>query len=166
MLAYQIAKLLSVTFCLPCTDSRYVLQFLYADRIHRRHRLQRRILENDIGRHIQVLGHLFTQVQQRIEQRRIRHACTSSGTAYHLFVVIFKLIVFRNHERFRLLHELTPLCRQLQDAVILNLFLQITGYQCLPDDSIPKLFLMFVTASETIQISMLMSDNLVCLLTN
>ena len=166
MLAYQIAKLFSVTFCLPGTDTRNVLQLLYADRIHRSHRLQRRILENDIGRHIQLLGHFLTQVQQRIEQRRVCHACTSSGTAYNLLGIIFKLIVFRNHERFRLLHELTTFCRQLQDAVILNLLLQITGYQCLPDYGIPKLFLMFVTASETLQIGMLMSDNLVCLLTN
>ena len=133
----QLTEFLSIALCFSSSYARNVLKFFQSYRINSSHRLQWRILENNIGRNIQLLGHFLTQVFQHREQCRVN--CTRSATPQRNFFNFFfvKVIILYNLKGFGLLQELMSFGSHLQQAIVLNIFGQVACDQSLTDNSIP-----------------------------
>ena len=60
-------------------------------------------------------------------------------------------MIFRNLERNRLIHEFLTLFSKLQQAIILNVFRQVTGNLSLTDHRIPCLFVFILSRRKDFQ---------------
>ena len=146
----QLDELLTVSFRLACSNTRYILQFIQCHRIGSGHRFQRGILENNERRHFQTFGQLLAQILHHREQSRIDG--TGCSTAYGNFFFLFvELVVFGYFERDRFLYKLFSFFRNLQQTVVFDVLSQISGNQCLTDNGIPCLFFLIRTGTENFQ---------------
>ena len=75
-------------------------------------------------------------------------------------------MVLDNHKRLRRLQVLLACRRQFQQAVILDILLQITRYERLTDDGTPQFFINTLARSEQFVVLMLMGNDFFCLTTD
>ena len=150
-------------FHLSLTHTLDVLQLIECDGVVSRHLLQRHILEDHIRWALHLLRHFLTQ----ISQHRTQHGVEGTDATFMLrsLFILIKLSILHDHEGVRLLQELLTGSCHLQQTVVLYLFLQITGNQGLTNHWVPYLLILVGTRSEILQLLMMMSQNLIGLLT-
>ena len=162
----QVNKLLGIgLFNLTLAHTLDILQLLKGYRIVGGHLFDADILEDDIGRTLQTSGHLLTQIAQHGIQRRIQSTCSTIGIRRYQFVILAKLIILYNHKGLWLLDELLASRCQLQQSIVLYVFLQIACYQGLADDGVPMLLLHILASTEQFVILMFMGNYLLRLMT-
>ena len=135
-----------------------VLELFQCHRVVGSHLLYADILENDIRWTVQLLADLLAQVFQHGAQCRIQCA----GAAFMVcrrVVVLAELMVFDNHERDRVLQEFLASRCQLQQSVVLNVFLQVTGNECLSDDGVPELLVFVLAGTEKFVVLVLVGQD-------
>ena len=157
--ADEVAERLSIAFRLTNADALYVLQFLDGHGEHRRHLVERDILEDDVGRQVVFLCHLRAQVFEHGDECQVEGRANTVHV--DIVVVVVELGVFDNHERMRVLQEALAGCRHLQQTIVLYLLAQIAGDECLTDDGIPNLVVFVLTFAKLLQLVVLMRNNVV-----
>ena len=89
----ECTELGTVAFGFSGSHTRDVLQLLQCDGIDGCHRFERRVLEDDVGRHFQFLREFLAQVLQHGVECRVDSVRGTSANG-SLLLFLFKVIVF------------------------------------------------------------------------
>ena len=161
MLLDKPAELCTISFCFSCADTWNVLQFVERMGINGCHRFQRSILENDVRRHIQVFAHALSQVFQHLIEQRINCAClpTLQGD---VGLGILIIPVFDYLERTWIFQKIHTFVCDLQNAIVVYVFFEVSGNDCLSDNNVPYLIAHIVATSKFFYLIMFVRTNLIC----
>ena len=141
-------------------DAGNVLQFLDRLGINSSHGFQRSVLENHVGRHLQVLAHPLAQVLEHLVESRI-HRARRSALRGDCYLLLVKVTVLHYFEGDRFIEKIPALVRHLQDTVIVHILLQVAGNERLADNSVPDLLADVIAATELFQVIVFMRTNFV-----
>ena len=159
MFLYQLAESLPVAFGLAHAHARNVLQFFERNGICHSHLLHRHVLENDVRRHVKPFGHVFTQLLEHDIQVGVEGRATTVARLFH--EIVFKISVFHNHERLRLLDETTSCGSKFQQAIVLHVLFQVSSDKCLVYHGVPNLVVFVFACAEIFQFVVLVRHKVV-----
>ena len=159
MFLYQLAESLPVAFSLAHTHARNVLQLFERNGICHGHLLHRHVLENDVRRHVKPFGHVFTQLFEHDIQVGVEGRTTAVARLFHK--IVFKVSVFHNHERLRLLDETTSCGSKFQQAIVLHVLFQVSRDKRLVYHGVPNFVVFVFACTEIFQLVVLVRHKVV-----
>ena len=116
-------------------------------------------MENDVGRHVQLLAHALAQVFEHLVQGRVNGTGRTALQGLFKFLV-FKVLVLNNLKRFGLLQEGFSFGCHFEHAIIIHILLQIASDLCLADNGVPQFLFRIVANTEIFQFLVVVGKDL------
>ena len=108
-----------------------------------------------------LLSHTLAQVFQHGKECRVQCLYIGAAIMTALHIIVLEFLVGYNHERFRSLQIALSGCSELQQAIVLYVFLQITRYQRLANHRVPYLGIHILACTKLLQLVVLVRYDIV-----